>query len=248
VEKKKNMKIALCLHGYFNSSRDLTSFGVDGFDHIKKHILSDNVDVYIHTWDTVNESKIKQLYGPWIKNILVEEQIDFKPLFYRNNLHTLESRPGVTPFWNAFSQFYSVSESFKLMIQSNIDYDVVIKSRFDLGRINRNSSGPGLCNPFPVQCINFQPHLPMNKFYMADWQYLDTEGPADMWFYSGIDLMKNFSKLYDIISEDVRVGSEYSEWCGPEDGGMLNIIKAWKWFLLRTDLWSKKQTLQTYWE
>jgi hypothetical protein len=31
------MKIALCLHGYFNSSRDNTSLGIHGYNHIKNN-------------------------------------------------------------------------------------------------------------------------------------------------------------------------------------------------------------------
>ena len=82
------------------------------------------------------------------------------------------------------------------MIKSEIKYDCVIKSRFDLGRINRNSSGPGLGNPFAVQCINFNPEYNMKVLYMANWQYLDTEGPADMWFYGNAEVMNNFSLVH----------------------------------------------------
>ena len=49
------------------------------------------------------------------------------------------------------------------MIKSEVNYDCVIKSRFDLGRINRDTSGKGGVNPYPVQCINFNPNLDMNN-------------------------------------------------------------------------------------
>lgn len=243
------MKIALCLHGYFNSSRDITSLGRDGYAHIKKQILDGNdVDIYIHSWDLDNKQDIESLYGDLIKKSVFEPQIDFKPLFEKNNLHTYPMREGATPFWNVFSQFYSVQKSFELMNESKINYDCVIKSRFDLGRINRNSSGPGLGNPYPVQCINFSPNYDMKNFYMANWQYLDTEGPADMWFYSNKQNMDNFLTIFDIISEDVRIGGEYQKWAGDNDGGLVNTIKAWKWFLIKTGLWEKKALLETTWE
>lgn len=243
------MKIALCLHGYFNSSRDLSSLGEDGYYYIKKNILDgNNVDIYIHSWDLDNKQIIESLYGKLIKKSIFESQIDFKPLFEKNNLHTYPIRGGATPFWNVFSQFYSVQKSFELMNESKIEYDCVIKSRFDLGRINRNSSGPGFGNPYAVQCINFNPNYDMENFYMANWQYLDTEGPADMWFYSNKKNMDNFLKLFDIMSEDVKIGSEYQKWAGHEDGGLVNTIKAWKWFLLKTGLWDKKSLLETIWE
>jgi len=243
------MKIALCLHGYFNSSRDASSFGLDGYMHIKKHILDGNdVDVFIHSWDVDNEEKIKELYGSITKDCLFEPQIDFKPLFIKNQLDTVPVHFGATPFWNVFSQYYSVQKSFELMIKSNIKYDCVIKSRFDLGRINRNISGPGLPNPYPVQCINFKPDYDMNNLFMADWQYFDTEGPADMWFYGNMEIMSNFSKIFDILSVDVKIGSEYQKWAGNNDGGLVNTIKAWKWFMVKTGIWDKKAPLETIWE
>jgi hypothetical protein len=242
-------KIALCLHGYFNSSRDTSSLGVDGYNHIQKHILQNNdVDVYIHSWDLDNAHLIDSLYKSITKNRIIEPQIDFKPLFQRNNLHTYPIREGATPFWNVFSQFYSVQKSFELMIESGVKYDCIIKSRFDLGRINRNTSGPGLGNPFPVQCINFSPEYNMNGLYMADWQYLDSEGPADMWFYGNAEIMNNFSKVFDIIADDVKIGSEYQQWAGENDGGLVNTIKAWKWFMVKTGIWERKITLETVWE
>jgi hypothetical protein len=70
----------------------------------------------------------------------------------------------------------------KLPYTTNSKYDIIIKARFDLGRINRNTSGPGLGNPYPVQCINFKTEIESDKIYMADWNHLHM-GPADMWFY-----------------------------------------------------------------
>lgn len=244
------MKIALCLHGYFNSQRDKNSLGDDGFHHIKKHILNNNnVDIYIHSWDIENEEKIISLYRYFIKNIKLQNQIDFKPLYYQNKLNLLPSRDGVTPFWNVFSQFYSIQKSFELMIESKINYDIIIKARFDLGRINRNTSGSGFSeNPHAVQCINFNKNLNMNLLHMAYWQYLETEGPADMWFYSNKENMSYFAKIFDILKDEIKINSEYQKWAGLNDGGMLNTIKAWKWFLIKTDLWNKKNLLQTHWE
>ena len=243
------MKVALCLHGNFDSQFDSTSNGMDGYEHIKKHILDgNNVDVYIHSWDIDNKEKIEELYGSITKDSLIETQIDFKPLFIENGLDTVPVHNGATPFWNVFSQFYSVQKSFELMLNSKIEYDCVIKSRFDLGRINRTTSGPGLGNPYAVQCINFRPDYDMENFYMANWQYLDTEGPADMWFYSNKENMSNFAKIFDILSNDVKIGTEYQKWAGDADGGLVNTIKAWKWFMIKVGIWDKKAPLETIWE
>jgi hypothetical protein len=241
------VKVALCLHGYFDSQKNKSSLGLDGYQHIKKHILDkSDVDIYIHSWDIENEQTIRNIYSEYIKDSIFQEQIDFQPLFLKNGLQNFNSHG--TPFWNVFSQYYSVQKSFELMIKSEIPYDCVIKGRFDLGRINRNSSGMGGNNPYAVQCINFNPNFDMEHFYMADWQYLDTEGPADMWFYSNLENMKKFNKVFDILSNDIKVGSSFENWAGHRDGGMVNAIKGWKWFLIKVGLWDNKKTLPTYWE
>jgi hypothetical protein len=237
------MKIALCLHGYFNSQKDLSSFGEDGYKHIEKHIFKyENVDVYIHTWDLKNKEIIEKLYGKFIKKAIFEPQIDFKPLYNQNGLSYLPHHG--TPFWNAFSQYYSVQKSIELMIESEINYDVVIKARFDLSRINRRN-----VNAIPVQCINFDPNLDMNIFYMADWGYLEKEGPADMWFYSNKENMSKFSKIFDILSNDIKANNtEYQLWAGHDRGGIVNTVRGWKWFMIKTGLWDKKGLLKTYYE
>lgn len=60
--------------------------------------------------------------------------------------------------------------------------------------------------------------------------------------------MKHFSNIFNLLSNDIRVDSEYEYWCGPNDGGIVNAIKGWKWFLIQTGLWDKKELLPTYWE
>jgi hypothetical protein len=240
------VKIALCISGFFNSKRDKSSLGANGFKHIEKHILSKgDVDVYVHSWDVENSDKIKELYCSRLQGIEIEPNKDFKKVFNQNGLDKLPVHRGATPFWNVFSQFYSVQRSFELLKESNKKYDVVIKARFDLGQINRNNSG---ARRQPVQCINFQPDLDMTKIHMADWSYLESEGPADMWFYSGQENMEQFCNIYDIVSKDIKINSEYEKWAGTQNGGIVNTIKAWKWFMIKTKLWDKKSLLKTTWE
>ena len=58
------MKIALCLHGYYNSSGGPES-GDFGFDYITKNIiLGNDVDVFVHSWDLPAKEKIIQSYKP----------------------------------------------------------------------------------------------------------------------------------------------------------------------------------------
>lgn len=237
------MKIAICISGYFNSSRDKSSKGKDGFKHLKKHVLNKvDSDVYIHSWDLENKNKIIDLYEKNLKGVLFEEQIDF------TKDAIIPNKTGYVPQSAIFSQLYSVQKSFELLQMSQTQYDCVIKTRFDVGRINRMTSGPGRSNPFPVQCINFSPNYDMRNFYIANWQYLDTEGPPDMWFYSNYQNMKCFSEIYNTIKKDMKIGSEMDIWAGKEGGGVVNVIKAYKWFLIKNDLWKSIKPLNTVWE
>lgn len=239
------MKVAICLSGYFDSKSDTSSKGVDGFTHLLKHVISkcDKVDVYIHSWDMVNKGTILDLYKPFLRESLIEPQIDF------SKLECFQPKPGYTSQRNILSHLYSVQKSFELLSYSNVDYDWVVKSRFDIGRINRTSSGPhNPQNPLPVQCINFNPTLDNKLLYLANWNYFDSEGPADMWFYSSKENMLKFTNIYNIIVRDMIPGSKMVYWAGNNDGGVVNPIKCYKWFLQEVSLWDIKYPLDTYWE
>ena len=86
------MKIALALHGLFNSTQDLSSRGDDGYNHIKKHILDKgDVDVFIHSWEVDKKEMIESLYKP-VKSTF-EPQIDFLPLVKERKLDKLPNPP-----------------------------------------------------------------------------------------------------------------------------------------------------------
>lgn len=77
------LKIALCLSGYFDSLKDSSSFGDDGFLYIKKHILDERkngheIDVFFHNWQPNLQDKLIQLYNP--KKYIIEHQIDFNKI------------------------------------------------------------------------------------------------------------------------------------------------------------------------
>ena len=293
------MKITLCLSGYFNSLKDNTSQGSDGFAYIQKHILAKRdegheVDVFFHNWEPFLEQTLLNLYKP--VSYIIEPQIDFNDIAEDNNVSrrhldtdgalgswSLDSKQGagyVGPE-RILSQYYSVQKSFELMRshekENNFRYDCVIKSRFDLGRINRATSGPGKSNPWACQCIDFNTEYDMAHFYQVYWD-LFNEGPADMWFYSSSENMECFSTLYDKTLQDyLQIGSEYSKavttgW--PESNAfsfrsneiekkiedreknlykypshmVVNAILLMKWFLMDNNLWNNSKLLKTEWE
>lgn len=241
------MKVALCLHGLFDSITDRNSKGIDGYNHIKKNILDKvDTDVFVHSWEIEKLNKITELYNP--KSSLFEGQKDFSSVINKNKLNTLQSPP--RPPESVLSHLYSVSQSIKLALESEVEYDIIIKARFDLGRINRNTSGPGKGNPYPVQCINFQTDIEKDKIYMANWQHFHM-GPADMWFYGSPNVMKSFTTLYKSLEKNMKVGGEFHQFANkiennPND--LSNAIAFYKWWMMKNGLWDKRIKLDTLWE
>ena len=244
------MKTALLLHGYMDSLTDPTSKGLDGYHHIKKNIFNRTpTDVFIHSWQPELEDTIIDLYHPKVS--VFEPQIDFSYIDKERNLdpagywRSMNRSPA-----NKFSYFYSLTEGFKIIREYEKeygDYDIIIKGRFDLGRINRNTSGPGKHNPYAVQCINFDPSLDMGKVYVADWNFFET-GPCDMWWYSNSKNMRHFCKFYDVCYNDyMRIGSLFYNLL-EDKNDILNAIRILKQFFIDNHLWEKMKPLETYWE
>ena len=241
------MKIALCLHGLFDSTQDLSSNGLEGHEHIKKHILSKgDVDVFIHSWEIDKAGLIEAMYQP--KEVIFEEQKDFSDIIKERGLDKLNGSPRSPQ--SVLSHLYSVTEAMKLAFKQKERYDVVVKARFDLGRINRRTSGPGLGNPYPVQCINFNPSIEADKIYMADWNHFHM-GPADMWFYGSEQTMNHFKNLYQTLEEQMYIGSDFHKFAiGIEnnEGDLSNSIAFYKWWMIQNGLWDNRINLETKWE
>ena len=241
------MKVALCLHGLFNSTTDENSNGYDGFAHIKKNILDVvDTDVFVHSWEIEKMKDINTLYTP--KSSIFEEQFDFSNVIHKNGLNTLKYPPRKPQ--SVLSHLYSVGKSLNLAFESNTNYDIIIKARFDLGRINRDTAGQSIANPFPVQCINFKSDIEKNKIYMANWQHFNM-GPADMWFYGSTDVMKSFTTLYKSVENNMKINSSFHKFAtsienNPND--LSNSIAFYKWWMMENGLWNKRINLDTIWE
>jgi hypothetical protein len=242
------MKVALCLHGLFNSTQDETSNGFDGYRYIKKHILDKfDTDVYIHSWQVDKIGTINELYKPKLSTY--QQQIDFSDIVKERQLDTLRGVPRAPH--TVLSHLYSVTESMKLAYESGKEYDLIIKARFDLGRINRRFSGPfSEYNPYPVQCINFENVIERNKIYMANWQHFNM-GPADMWFYGSMEIMKPFTHLYDDLNSEFKLDSpfyHYAKTIENNPGNLSNAVAFYKYWMIRNGLWQNKTKINTIWE
>jgi hypothetical protein len=238
------MKIALCLHGLFNSATDDTSLGLDAYEYIKKHILSKgDVDVFVHSWDVDKKELIKNLYNP--KLSLFEPQKDFSDLIIERQLGNLKDAPRSPQ--TIFSHFYSIQKSFELLDMSGESYDIVIKSRFDLSRINRDSAKH---HPTPAQFINFQTDIVNDKLYQAFWLYFD-QGPSDIWFYGSQQIMKPFLTIFDELAQHMILDSEYHKFAQSISGmrgDISNAVVFYKWWMINNGMWDNNIALPTEWE
>lgn len=226
-------KVALCLHGYFDSKMDSTSKGIDGYEYIKREILDKaDVDVYIHSWQPELEDEIRELYKP--KKAIFEKQMDFSPIVKELGLDHLpgDSALGRSPA-TVLSHFNSVSKVFLLVDDDIYDYEWVIKARFDLGRINRNTSGPDKHNPFPVQCIDFDMYNDPELLHMANWDYFDSDGPPDMWFYSEPSIMSKFKYLYYYAVNKMK------------EPNAVRLYKAW---MKNEGIWNLRNLIDPVWK
>lgn len=197
--QSSNIKAALCISGH------LRTF-LDNYKSVKEHILDKmNVDVFIHTWDTlglsyrftdsnlyVTETKnlvdrIEQLYHP--KKLVIEKTKTFNvtPLM-RSRLLDHRDIPGI------LSMFYKVEECNKLKKQYEEDggfvYDCVIRFRGDLW----------VEQPLPID-----DRTNMNHLFLP--MYGNFGGACDQFAYGSSPIMDKYSCLYSNVEQLLRDGA-----------------------------------------
>jgi hypothetical protein len=208
------MRIALCLHGYFNNKQDSSS-GDNGFKYLTDLLLEKyNVDVFFHSWELDKEVYLKELYKPVY--YISEEQIDFKNIMKENNISQeyfdqdfdrKNSPYSSCKIESSLSFLYSRKKSLELAFmyeqKKKFTYDIIISARFDLGQRDKFGNWKHY-----VSQIKFEPTFNMNYIYSAMWDQINA-GYADQWFYSNSENMKILSKAYDNALLDLQEGSVY---------------------------------------
>ena len=177
------MKIALCLQGtvgnvYTNKKQYEHREDVDyriGLEHYKKHLFENNdVDVFIHCWNTKYEKEIVNDYNP--KKYRFEEQKEFN--LETTRLNYMKSR------WYSQKKVLDLKKLYEL--ENNFTYDYVMVSRFDQAFLTD---------------LNFSNYDP-NKFWAPNDQELkehsmNTEMFLDYFFFSNSKNMDKFGRLFD---------------------------------------------------
>ena len=149
-------KIALCLFGSIGFKEKPKKNSDDIIDPTfcnkffeKNLIKNNNVDIFFHTWDSIYNKKVADLYKP--KSFSIEKHLNFKINLKEYSLEFINFYEEIseqkyynqTPeqyiknfIFRTKSRWHSQIKSLELMKkykeENNINYDFIIQSRFDL--------------------------------------------------------------------------------------------------------------------
>ncbi len=154
------MKVALLLSG-------LPRKVEDGYERTWKHIIENyDTDIYLHAWKDEEWENASKFY-PNAKSFILQEPFKFTK--YKEGItlpHSDKSRPlpqyDVISCFRQLPMFYSWQIVYKSMYDSMIDYDVIIRSRYDLGirhPIDLNNYGMDVINHSDVHGGFFDDNL-----------------------------------------------------------------------------------------
>jgi len=217
------MNIAICISGH---ARDYKKFSKSFFEKIIEPNSHHNIDIFISTWDRVNNSssfasvrrryeddsslninEIKEIYKP--KLMIVEEETSFIFEKYNNTNHSNNPK-------NVISQFYKINQVSNLLrtyIEStNTKYDLVFKTRFDV------NYGPSLEQDFidgksDLTLIDFKfENFDLNYFNVEhDWNHY-RNWIHDKIFVSNVENYLSFADIYKNFDYIVnKIGTPVAE-------------------------------------
>ena len=217
------MKIAICISGQPRNYEE-------GFYELKKWFLDRyDCDVYIHTWkDTKSSFELSHNFTQKRHYNFVEEDYsrilelyqpkDYffqKPIIFDENKITGDLGVSLNTI---LSQSYSIQQSFNLANQSGIEYDLVIRYRFDLQFTDYVSP----------ECIFLKDltKVDPNKFNCFSYQHGDRGHfrPVevdDLFNVGSMEVMKIHSQIFSNILYYTFINPEYVDWlvkgCGNPD-------------------------------
>ena len=163
------MKIALV---FFGQARDVK----ESFKSIKENLIDGNdVDIFAHTWNSNEVLDVLSTYN--CKAISIETQKDFN-VFYNNK--TLFCPKSL----NIVSMFYSQQKGCELVKESGIEYDFVVRLRFDMYLRHK---------------IDFS-KLNKNCIYVSEAAWAGSHLVDDCWMVSDNSL---YNMVYSTICNDL---------------------------------------------
>ena len=201
------MKIAVVFFGKFtgrNKRGEIQSFE-KSYEYFEKNILKENVDIFLHGWDDEpNESKkLLDIYKP--KKFILEKQLEFNHPYQHYDF--VPHGPWNTKDYlnNNYSRFYSIKKSIELVDE---DYDLVLLTRYDTI----------FFKPFPFESMLSE------NFYVSHWTHNQFGmGFQDAWFVSGLENMRDWSKIFDRLNDYFQTESEYVKFLYKNGGDLTNL-------------------------
>ena len=154
------MKVALLLSGLARKVEE-------GYKATWGHVIDNyDTDVYLHAWKDEEWKSVTEIY-PNAKSLQIQKPFKFTK--YKEGItlpHSDKSRPlpqyDVISCFRQLPMFYSWQIVYKSMYDSMIDYDVIIRSRYDLGirhPIDLNNYGMDVINHSDVHGGFFDDNL-----------------------------------------------------------------------------------------
>jgi hypothetical protein len=205
VNSLKTSNINLLISGQVLRKKSLLSFW-GGFINIQKQLPSvySKKTVFSHSWDPEYSSLVRHVYGEhdWISE--KQPEYSHEILGSIENVASFEEgghRVGSTwaniSFQNVLGNLESRSKVAKAY-QPNGDYCLFVRWDF------------GLSGEYPVNVMSYDPLLPTDHLYVADYAHSD-EGYADMWVgVPGEDVYK-FAGLFDFAVKCLTLKNDFYE-------------------------------------
>jgi|6_EtaG_2_1085325.scaffolds.fasta_scaffold00086_5 hypothetical protein len=205
------MKIALCLHGYFANAGGGHASEV-AYEYIKRKVLKNDVDIFVHSWDMENKHIIENLYEPTMAHFEPQQMFhnelkQFDETWFNEEFARPQTMYKTNTIFRGLSYLYSRARTVELKKEyekkHGFTYDCVMLARFDIS--TRGKEHP---QTYYVTNMNFNTTLDMTHLYSAYWNQMN-HGYADHWFYSNSHNMDIVGNLYDKVMEYYQENSEY---------------------------------------
>jgi hypothetical protein len=230
VNYLKISNINLLISGQILRKNCLSSFW-GGFINIQRQLPSvySTTTVFSHSWNPEYSALVCHVYGEHDWQSEKQPEYGYDILCSLENADSFEegaTRVGSTwaniSFQNVLGNIESRSNVAK-NYQPNGDYCLFLRWDF------------GLSGEYPVNVMSFDPLLPADYLYLADFAHSD-EGYADMWVgVPGEDVYK-FAELFDFAVKCLTVKNDFYE---------LMTSKGWpKSFQVNADLSLIQKTIQ----
>jgi len=206
------MKIAISISG-------LPRCYKEGYEELKKWFLDKyDCDIYIHTWyDTKTIFKTGHNFAPNIGYNFTEEDYQNILDLYQPKNHILQkpipfdansiiSKLGVK-LNVSLSSFYSLQHSFNLIKESGIEYDYIIRTRFDLKFTDYISPECVFLKDISLLDPN-----QLNYFQYSDDPNIRIAEIDDLFAIGGFEVMDIYCNTFSYVLNYLYMNQEYKEW------------------------------------